>query len=538
MKKELKDKIEEIISQHLMQYEPGDYDYIYKGIQALCPFPLNIKSGNRILDDKTFQNSISKINERDSRRKKEGVYYTPTDVTEYIFANTLLNFIDKQTKQVYSADECVKRIAKSNEKVDKITVFDPTCGTAEFLVSALRIKIGIMETQDDLKDSNIIQAVSSLYGNDISEESVLLSKIRIYFSSISYLKNKRNIIKISERIEKNFTHIDYVVAKDFCPKYDIIVGNPPYVEYTKVEEKPEENLGNIYANVLRNACDNVKKGGVIGFVLPVSYVSTPRMGKIRNYTYQKMSKLFVLNFADRPDCLFDGVHQKLTVLFAVKGKEKCEVFSSSYYHWYNNERKTLLDGCAIFPVKATDKYIPKIGNAIENSIFTKIVGAEGLPIASVCNTDKGSYLYLNMRGCFWMKAFSKNPGSKEYNEISCSSEKRDYIISILNSNLFFFFWTIVSDCWHITAKELSTFIVPINNVDFESFHEVRNNLERKLEQTKKYIGTKQTEYEYKHKECKNEIDAIDDALKDIYNLTQEEISYLKAYKLKYRMSNG
>ena len=46
------------------------------------------------------------------------------------------------------------------------------------------------------------------------------------------------------------------------------------------------------------------------------------------------------------------------------------------------------------------------------------------------------------------------------------------------------------------------------------------------------------EYEYKHKDCKNEIDAIDIALQNIYKLTDNEVAYLREYKLKYRTSNG
>ena len=127
-----------------------------------------------------------------------------------------------------------------------------------------------------------------------------------------------------------------------------------------------------------------------------------------------------------------------------------------------------------------------------------------------------------------MKAFSFNPGSKEYKEFGCSSEMKPYLLAILNSNLFFLYWTIVSDCWHITNKELSEFFVPTNGVCLDMFRILTSKLERKLERTNKY----------KHRECKPEIDAIDDALQEIYGLTDDEVAFLKEYKLKYRMSNG
>ena len=57
-----------------------------------------------------------------------------------------------------------------------------------------------------------------------------------------------------------------------------------------------------------------------------------------------MEKQFLLNFADRPDCLFTGVHQKLTILIFRLGNANKEIYSSNYKHWYKEERKELLNG--------------------------------------------------------------------------------------------------------------------------------------------------------------------------------------------------
>ncbi len=52
-------------------------------------------------------------------------------------------------------------------------------------------------------------------------------------------------------------------------------------------------------------------------------------------------------------------------------------------------------------------------------------------------------------------------------------------------------------------------------------------LENRLEETKVYVGTKQIDYEYKHKSCADEIREIDDYVNSLYNLTEEESSYIK-----------
>ena len=43
-------------------------------------------------------------------------------------------------------------------------------------------------------------------------------------------------------------------------------------------------------------------------------------------------------------------------------------------------------------------------------------------------------------------------------------------------------------------------------------------------------------YEYKHRLCKSYIDNIDNELSKLYNLTQEELNYIKNYQLYYRLA--
>ncbi len=533
----LKQIVASLIARHMVCYSEQERTQILAGLNVISVFDLNIDYHQPSINLDLFQESLSKINEKELRRRDEGVYYTPKDTTEYVVANTYLNYIYSDNIQVHSVDKCLQILTKADiNKLVCAKVFDPTCGTAEFLLSAINLKLQIIACDSD---DAILNLISTIYGNDIAKESILLSKVRLFFAVIKFLQNKSNSVRLSRILNKNFTTQDYIINNNIYPKYDIIVGNPPYVEYRKLPVKPATNYGNSYADVLRNSINAAKQNGALGFVIPISFVSTGRMKAIRDYSYSKLSKMFVINFADRPDCLFDGVHQKLTLFFGIKGKNKCSVYSSSYYHWYSGERNEILSKASVLPVIPNDKYIPKIGDDFERSIFDKIMSAKGLTLADITSDIKSNtLLYLNMRGCFWMKAFSFNPGSNEYKQFKSPKEMQPYILAILNSNLYFLYWTIVSDCWHITGKEISEFIIPVKGVNFETFRNISNNIEKRLEETKKYIGSKQTAYEYKHKDCKAEIDAIDDALKDIYDLSDEEIEYLRNYKVRYRTSNG
>ena len=108
---------------------------------------------------------------------------------------------------------------------------------------------------------------------------------------------------------------------------------------------------------------------------------------------------------------------------------------------------------------------------------------------------------------------------------------------LLNSSLFWWYWICVSDCWHITQKELAGFTVPELG-DYTQINKLAEQLESKLEETKEYVGTKQTEYEYKHKKCVKEIHKIDDYINRLYGLSEQQSLYIKDFAFRYRIGGG
>ena len=248
------DKIVRLVYQHICCYPAQECQNILDGFYCILNKPLDY-TFNQLdaISLSDFQLALSKINEKGTRRKNQGVYYTPKDVTEYIVANTYLNYTDRNNSQVYAQDECIHRIDEIGvNKLFTAKVFDPTCGTAEFLLSAIEIKLALLNPKRSFNDEDLLTLASSIFGNDIAPESILLSKIRIYFTIVSRLRDKTHSKRLAKILNKNFTCNDYITVQSARPKYDIIVGNPPYVEYGKLPVKPNSNYGNIYADILCN----------------------------------------------------------------------------------------------------------------------------------------------------------------------------------------------------------------------------------------------------------------------------------------------
>lgn len=493
------------------------------------------------------QRLLGHLNERTERRKKDGVYYTDETLTEYMVYNAFNCYMDDSSNNVQSIDVILRRFKEfppsTLERILKASTFDPTCGAGEFLLSAAKFKYDILLLLNrPCTDSDLAEILSTFHGNDIEKSSIVITQIRLLLLFFDKLQDKKNVYLLEDALRGHFTSEDYVTnIRDNNPLYDVMIGNPPYVEYSELNTKPQGNFGNAYCDVLNNVTRELKNTGTIAFVVPLSYVSTTRMNAIRTIYAEEFKKQFILSFADRPDCLFVGAHQKLCIIIAsrISSKGTSGVYTSTYYYWYKSERDSLFDGLSVLKNNYVSvNGVPKIGNLRELHLYQK-THLEGRSLLS-CLSSSGETkpLYLNMRGCFWMKAFSFSPGSSEYKQFNVNKKDYGFIICLLNSSLFFTQWIALSDCWHITRKELDSFSVPeIDEQHKRQFSSLATRLGAKLESTKVYIGSKQVDYEYKHKLCKDVIDEIDDALKEVYDLDNDDINYVKSFKLKYRLSN-
>ncbi|MCL2634606.1 MAG: N-6 DNA methylase [Oscillospiraceae bacterium] len=486
------------------------------------------------IEEEEFHRILHSLNEKTPEQKANGIYNTPNDVVDFIIANC----ISKKADSVYRSTKLLDDIAALDEFLES-SVFDPTVGSGEFLIRAFQVKVNHLRTFEETTDKMYLDVLSTLHGNDIDILAIEICKVRLFFEAVKYI-SRESYKEAVALLNRNLTNCDFVNlnTKAYEKKFDFILGNPPYVEDKKSKIVPKVKYGNVYANVLQNSVDLLNDNGKMSFIIPISYVSTQRMSKVREHIEQNTSLQKVLNFADRPSCLFLGVHQKLTILIAEKGGEDHAVYTSGYNYWYKEERGALFSKAALIENPfVNNAYYPKLNNAIEVRLFKKIHTDENKGILALEQQGE-SNIFLNMRACFWIKAFSFAFESKEYKGFSFDEDKKWHILALLNSSLFWWYWVVVSDCWHITRKELNGFFVPMKIFESTELAELSQLLETELERTKVAINTKQANFEYKHRLCRDVIDRIDDCIATYYKLTSREVEYIKNFEKKYRESLG
>ena len=108
--------------------------------------------------------------------------------------------------------------------------------------------------------------------------------------------------------------------------FDVIIGNPPYVEYNKKDSKTKKavsdiyklegystiDCGNLYAYCFERSIKIAHQTTKIGFIIPSASMCTPRMSELL-HLIQGSGYLWSSLWDERPAKLFDGVDQQLCI---------------------------------------------------------------------------------------------------------------------------------------------------------------------------------------------------------------------------------
>ena len=329
--------------------------------------------------------------------------------------------------------------------------------------------------------------------------------------------------------------------------FDVVIGNPPYVELPKVSGlytlKTSEILstGNLYAVSVERFLNFLREGRRYGVIVPVSSVSTPRMLPLMRLLIGR-STVHVSNFAVRPSKLFDGADMNLSVLVGVtntKGKSK-RIFSTFYNRWNKASRDTLFPTLSYTEsyLEASASAIPKIGSATEGAILSKL---SNYPSLSRFRVKRASVpIYCHSGGRYFRKCIRRKL-SNEYKEVALSAEAASPILCLLSSSLYYWFWVVLSDCYHVTRGDIDALPVPDSVIADKRFDDLADSLMDDLEEhaivrlRRRADGSEQREKNYMVAESKPIIDEIDRALAPHYGFTDEELDFIINYDIKYRM---
>ncbi len=342
--------------------------------------------------------------------------------------------------------------------------------------------------------------------------------------------------------------------------FDVIVGNPPYVEYSKIKKDyliknyVTETCGNLYAFVLECATKILKNNGKLSVIIPLASFSTKRMSPLQKLYTKNGKYLYISNYeaTSHPTVLFVGVNVQLSIIFWHKElNNEVKTYSTSYRRCYSSERSELFENITFTSPIVINGYITRLSNPIENSILSKLFSKS--KIGNFFGTNHPVY-YRNMGNFYFKIAFDNIPKYYKDGELQMSStvsilhtstELEKYIfIAVINSTLFYYYWILFSDCYHLSKVDVSSF--PLDLLEFSATKkkEISNLASSYLKSLEanavwqienKKDGTVKRYRRYFPQNCKPISDKIDTVLAEHYNFTNEELDFILNYDIKYRI---
>ncbi len=188
---------------------------LYKHTKTLSDYDFESQVDVNILGH-IFENSLNEIesvnaeiegvafDKQKTKRKKDGVFYTPKYITKYIVDNTIGKLCEEKKTElaIIEADFNPKRQKETKKKLLtalesyrewllQLTICDPACGSGAFLNQALDFLIKEHRYVDELQTNllggglvfpNIENTVleNNIFGVDLNEESVEIAKLSLW----------------------------------------------------------------------------------------------------------------------------------------------------------------------------------------------------------------------------------------------------------------------------------------------------------------------------------------------------------------------
>ncbi|PPD10244.1 MAG: restriction endonuclease subunit M [Methylocystis sp.] len=209
---------------------------------------------------------------KESKRKRDGVYYTPEWVVERIVDETLgprLAEIKKECGWPAKGDPSLEVIDACSARLKSLTVIDPACGSGAFLITVLRYLVEAWHEVQGLRrqitkgraekdsDDELIADIlkSNIYGVDINPASVEIARLALWLHTA---RGDKPLSSLDENIREGNSligsefykgQIDLALYDDVQKErvnafdwetafpevfarggFDAVVGNPPYVK--------------------------------------------------------------------------------------------------------------------------------------------------------------------------------------------------------------------------------------------------------------------------------------------------------------------
>ncbi|MHA2224909.1 MAG: Eco57I restriction-modification methylase domain-containing protein [Candidatus Hodarchaeales archaeon] len=325
------------------------------------------------------------------QRKTTGTFFSPQNQVKITCYYALFLYCAKNLGSMISKDDLYKMIfhkefqntinhedySKLLHCLKSIKIIDPSCGAGIFLAEMGELLISLTisnplftEISQSNRKKTVIEILSNLYGYDINPVSVKFARIslvKIWLQQENdgnYSEKELNFIyeTILQIRKRDFLFID----SEITHKFDICIGNPPYVRHhTAFRNKSKkktvifQNLQNAFPNVKlkwdkkadlfiyfwMNAIAHIKTNGIVSFILSRAWFSSRYATPLN----QILLSIFRLDLVlELPLEVWLSAEVRTHIVFGHKRKKSDKNDSTKFLVWKDSIEKLLQTKIANF----------------------------------------------------------------------------------------------------------------------------------------------------------------------------------------------
>ena len=288
------------------------YDFVYGEI--LVKYYLNMESNNESLSLKDME-EIYEIFLKEEVGSSTGSYYTPTPVVDFISHKSIIEYIKSKFKgpnkwiETFFSGKIIHPhmadVIKVKDILEEVKIIDIACGGGVFLREAYNQLqnmiilcceyLGINFEMDTLKKSILGR---NIYGIDLQNTSIEICRILLLMDIKE--ETKLNLIvgdALKDNVDLNISSL----------KYDIVLGNPPYIGEKGNKELFEEirdgDFGNRYYKkgmdyfyfFIYKSWEILKEDGILAYITTNYFVTADGGKKLREFLKDNFRFTWIIN---------------------------------------------------------------------------------------------------------------------------------------------------------------------------------------------------------------------------------------------------
>lgn len=377
-------------------------------------------------------------NKKNSKRKKDGIFYTPEYITHYIVKETIGKYLEENP-----------------DKLENIKILDPACGSGAFLNQAhsflqKQYEIKTEEKRNQVKSKsrkkfnggeeeyaklNLFEhsnkaeidrtiLLNNLYGIDLNRESTEITKLALWLKTARQDKKLQNLddnIKCGNSLIDDETIAGekaFKWEKEFKDimqngGFDIIIGNPPYgaeiskleqAYYNKFYETANYKL-DTFSLFIEKALSLLKPNGILGFIIPYTCLTIKQHNKLR----EKLLNMQIEIIVNLPIKIFEDADLDTIILIV----RKTDSYKDIEIYNINDTQFIKTNIINSFNIKKDNNFLINVNINQNDILLIDKIKNNTYPLASKFEVSQG---YIPYRRSDLIKIYGNEKGNKIIDE--------------------------------------------------------------------------------------------------------------------------